>query len=46
MVDNADINAAIARGYNADTTPEALQERIERRRNQLISEGSTIKEVN
>ena len=46
MVDNADINAAIAKWYNKEVTPKELQERIERRRNQLIANGSTIKEIN
>ena len=46
MVDNADINAAIAKGYNKAVTPKELQERIERRRNQLITNWSTIKEIN
>lgn len=46
MVENADINAAIAKWYNKEVTPKELQERIERRRNQLIANGSTIKEIN
>lgn len=46
MVDNADINAAIAKGYNKAVTPKELQERIDRRRNQLITNWSTIKEIN
>jgi hypothetical protein len=46
MNDNFDINAAIAKGYDKSTTPKKMQEKIERRRNQLIENGSTIREVN
>ena len=39
MNDNFDINAAIAKGYDKSTTPKKMQEKIERRRNQLIENG-------
>ena len=46
MSDNFDINAAIAKGYDKSTVDDNIQKRIENRRNQLIENGSTIREVN
>lgn len=46
LASDNDINVAIAKWYNANDLDEATINRIERRRNQLISNWSTIKEIN
>lgn len=46
LASDNDINVAIAKWYNANDLDEATIKRIERRRDQLISNWSTIKEVN
>lgn len=46
MASENDINAAIAKWYDGDNLDKATIDRIERRRNQLISNWSTIREIN
>lgn len=46
LANDNDINVAIAKWYDAGSLDDATIKRIERRRDQLISNWSTIKEVN
>ena len=46
LASDNDINVAIAKWYDASSLDDATIKRIERRRDQLISNWSTIKEVN
>ena len=46
MANENDINAAVAKWYDKESLDQTTIDRIERRRNQLISNWSTIKEIN
>lgn len=46
LASDNDINVAIAKWYDAGSLDDATIKRIERRRDQLISNWSTIKEIN
>ena len=46
MAKENDINAAIAKWYDAENAPEEFKKRVENRRKQLVDKWATIKEIN
>ena len=46
MAKENDINAAIAKWYDAEKAPEEFKKRVENRRRQLVDKWATIKEIN